>query len=402
MPRLTVLITLLAAVTAAGPVLAQAAGKADRLQKQMRERLDFYKTNPMSIYLAKGAPHSCGETCDTWIAADGTFDPGAAHRLLEFLARPGHGGLPIYFNSRGGLVTEAMEIGIMLRVRKMTAGVARSLPRDCKKASKDACEEAKRSEAAVPSELLAAGAICHSACVYALMGATTRHVSPEAKVGVHSPTAFLVARDGHVAGAPQDRVAKFNKTLKRYVEEMGIGPGLLDVTMHTPATRVHILKREEIFRFGIDPRDVIESRWRLEQSGTGRAVVKSVSERRTGARPDFRPSQLRLSCERRDRVRVEYARPLVPAEADVPSEIRLGGAEDSIAFPEKGPTGAPLVDRVRAALVPSDFLVSAAAGPEIVIAETFQPARAEPWSRKVALSTAGLSEALQTLLSRCP
>jgi hypothetical protein len=392
---------LLAAVITAGPALAQAPEKADRLQKQMRERLNFYKTNPMSIYLARGAPHSCGETCDTWIVADGTFDPGAAHRLLQFLTRPGREGLPIYFNSRGGLVTEAMEIGIMLRVRKMTAGVARSLPRDCKGASDDACRKAKQSEAAVPAELLAKGAICHSACVYALIGATTRQVPPEAKVGVHSPTAFLVARDGHVAGAPQDRVAKFNTTLKRYVDQMGIGAGLLEVTMHTPAARVHILTREEIFRFGIDPRDVIESRWTLEQSGTGPAVVKSVSEQRAGAKSDFRPSFLRLSCERRDRIRIEYGRPLVPAEADLPSAIKLGGAEGNVAFPENGPTGAPLVDRVRAALVPSDFLVSAAAGPEIVIAETFQPARAEPWSRQVKLSTAGLSEALQTLLSRC-
>ena len=36
--------------------------------------------------------------------------------------------LPIFFNSDGGLVSQAVQIGLILRENRMTAGVARTVP----------------------------------------------------------------------------------------------------------------------------------------------------------------------------------------------------------------------------------------------------------------------------------
>src|ERR1700680_572186 len=38
---------------------------------------------PMAFYVAKGAAHSCGRGCDSWIAAEGQVDSGAAARFRE-------------------------------------------------------------------------------------------------------------------------------------------------------------------------------------------------------------------------------------------------------------------------------------------------------------------------------
>src|SRR2546430_13501451 len=39
--------------------------------------------------------------------------------------------LPIFFNSDGGLVSQAVLIGVLLRENRMTAGVARTVPEGC-------------------------------------------------------------------------------------------------------------------------------------------------------------------------------------------------------------------------------------------------------------------------------
>src|SRR5262249_46346957 len=57
---------------------------------------------PMAFYLVKGAAEACGRGCDSWIAAEGQIDAGAAARFRNFLRRIGDRHLPIYFYSPGG------------------------------------------------------------------------------------------------------------------------------------------------------------------------------------------------------------------------------------------------------------------------------------------------------------
>src|SRR5262245_65789191 len=86
---------------------------------------------PMIFFVAKGAPNACGPGCSEWIAAEGYFDAGAPERLRAVLARAGNRNLPIYLQSPGGFIDEAMVIGRFLREHQMTAGVARTIPDAC-------------------------------------------------------------------------------------------------------------------------------------------------------------------------------------------------------------------------------------------------------------------------------
>src|SRR5262245_9221050 len=62
---------------------------------------------PMAFYLVKGAPEACGRDCDSWIAAEGQIDAGAAARFRKFLRQVGDRHLPIYFYSPGGNLEQA-------------------------------------------------------------------------------------------------------------------------------------------------------------------------------------------------------------------------------------------------------------------------------------------------------
>src|SRR5258708_28925869 len=108
---------------------ASNAGSDD--PKELERVLAKIRSDPMIFVVAKSEPNACGRGCSEWIAAQGQFDDGAAQRFREFLAVLAKRDLPIFFNSDGGLVSQALQIGLILRESRMTAGVARTFPDGC-------------------------------------------------------------------------------------------------------------------------------------------------------------------------------------------------------------------------------------------------------------------------------
>ena len=95
----------------------------------------------LTMYLAKGAPNSCGWGCDRWIAFEGQVDQGAAARVRRFLASVKDTRRPIYFHSPGGSVEDSFVIGRLLRTRKAIARVGRTVATGCAAGTQadDAC-----------------------------------------------------------------------------------------------------------------------------------------------------------------------------------------------------------------------------------------------------------------------
>src|SRR6516165_2185243 len=166
------------------------------------------RSEPMVFIVATGEPNACGRGCSEWIAAQGQFDEGAAQRFREFLAVLAKRDLPIFFNSDGGLVSQAVQIGLLLRENRMTAGVARTVVEGCQLGFPldDACRHLMQSKREHKARLYYGGARCASACVYAMVGASTRHVDPGATLRIHSSigreidkaeNSFAALRRGH-------------------------------------------------------------------------------------------------------------------------------------------------------------------------------------------------------------
>jgi hypothetical protein len=158
--------------------------------------LAFLKT-PIVFYLAKGEADACGPGCNEWIAAEGSFDPGAMARFRAFLAETRATKLPIYIHSPGGLAGFAYQIGRLIRRQGMTVGVSRTMPEECKGQDEKSCNALKRSGKMLTAEL-SPFAVCASACVPVLAAGNIRQVLPGARVGVHSPKAVRLYADGRV------------------------------------------------------------------------------------------------------------------------------------------------------------------------------------------------------------
>src|SRR5436190_18154018 len=100
--------------------------------KEFERQLAKIRSEPMVFIVATGEPNACGRGCSEWIAGQGQFDEGAAQRFRELLAAVAKRDLPIFFHSDGGLVSQAVQIGLLLRENRMTAGVARTVPEGCR------------------------------------------------------------------------------------------------------------------------------------------------------------------------------------------------------------------------------------------------------------------------------
>jgi len=141
--------------------------------------------NPMVFFVAKGKPDACGPGCSEWIAADGSLDaPGVGQRLRTLLDSLQGRDMPIFFNSYGGLIGEARVVGRLLRERRISAGVGRTVPEECqdRNAAEKPCRRIMQSGRELKAELRTDGATCSSACVYAFVGASRRRARASASM----------------------------------------------------------------------------------------------------------------------------------------------------------------------------------------------------------------------------
>ena len=354
---------------------------------------------PIIFFVAKGVPNSCGEGCDTWIAAHGEFDAAAASRLKRLLARIGKRDLPIYFFSPGGRVQEAMAIGRLMRERKMRAGVARTIPADCRDEFSDSCNALRRADREVQSSLNTLS-MCASACVYALLGAPVREVSANAVLAVHASKIVLM-RNGsriEVRGAlvdyAQRRSRIYEAETDRYTRSMGVDLELLKVARSVPHESSRRLTREEIFKFGIDKREFGDSGWIVQTTASRTAAMATVF-RRGASGGSFGLFRLALSCRPSGVVEVSY-------DAQSNGSNWLAG-KPALTFAGervelKRVIGASVEATHRAfAMVPRDVAERLAKAERISFAHESDNADA----LQTPIGRAGLANAISEMLSRC-
>ena len=352
------------------------------------------KRPPMIFFLAKGARDACGPGCSEWIAAEGTIDAGAPKRLRTFLNGLGKRKLPIFFHSPGGLGAEAMEMGRILRERHMSAGVSKTVRRGCAAAG-DICEASMQTGDAVEADLRNV-AVCASACVYVLIGAKVREVPPGARLGVHAAKLLGRETDGWRSAV--------NARTGRYLREMYIGDGLLDVITSVPHERIHYLSRQQIADFGIDTSDFRESHWTvMEDESSPEVAVEARAKRHKVYQTDV----IRLSCAGPGRVRLVHFRSLAPDQTGALRSVELAADERmlslaktaSVSKLEAMETGGSYEIRIAQGDA-LDFLEATATRGHIDIIESVSADAATP-PRILRLAANGLSEALEKLKRTC-
>jgi hypothetical protein len=375
---------------------------------------------PIAFFLARGEANACGPGCSEWIGADGAIDASAASRLRVLLNRLGQRRLPVFFHSPGGSVEGSLAIGRLMRARGLTAGVARTIPQGCdpKQLREEACDRLERSGRDLPAQLDTASTMCFSACVYAIVGAAVREISPGAKLGIHSSSFTFAGSGEHASTKPLHRVMRASieasyERLGRYFVEMGIDPALVTAAREIANDHIRVLTRADIWRVKIDRRGFVEDGWRLS-SPPARAIHKSFV---AGGGADFRDALVNVTCGSVDRLRVDIALEHASGDATSQNGVRLvaGGAARTLLPRRHMMFGSSKIEyEISSADVSPAFF--AAAGDAIAVS-TVVPG----WSERIAksvdkfndnaankateftvtLSTAGLAPALAKLLPLC-
>lgn len=362
-----------------------------------------FKHEPMIFFVAKGAPDACGPGCDTWIAAEGTFDPDVHERLAEFLKVPARRNLPIFFHSPGGELQPSIATGNVLRERRMAAGIGQTVPEGCREQARAnaACRRLMASGRVLNAKLKISSGICASGCGYALIGASVRLIGPGAKFGVHASR--LVEKPGNRtprerANAAMAREAESQSydLLKQYAALAGVDPALIDLARRTPHNRVHWLSRDELHRYGLVPGAYFETPWlRIPVSEGKYTIVKSLTQPSQANRGEYRTTIIGIDCTAGSRPYVTLRRELPTTEQGARLAMRITSGDAFVLVFNEGrrPDAAT---ELRIQPVAADALARAAASENLVLRE-----EKDAWTRETRLSTKGLSEALGGTANRC-
>lgn len=353
-----------------------------------QEILAKIERDAMVFFVAKGRANECGPGCSEWIVAEGSFDPAAEQRFRSFLGSLNGRNLPLYFNSRGGLLGRGVAIGRILRERRMTAGVATTVLDECRGKSAASCQHVTRSGRELKARLRAAEGRCSSACIYALIGAPVRRVPPGVRLGVHASNRSLaVAPAQPVPSIQEERAAK-----KRYTLAMGVDPGLVDLAESIPHHRLHVLSRREIVRFGIETRGPYETAWTSLADQFKRPILlKSVTRPVGDDGKNYQTASASFSCINGE-IWFAYQRNLLPQGAEAVALFRAEAGKSHLFL--RG-AGVPDVHRASAS---SQFLQNAVIEPSLAVVEVAPSDGSERWLK---LSTEGLSTVLDRLQTKC-
>jgi hypothetical protein len=356
------------------------------------------------IYLAKGPANSCGPGCDRWIAVEGKVDQDAANRVRRFLHGVKDTQRPIYFHSPGGSVEQAYVIGRLLRGRKAIARVGRTIVTACAAGYQidEACLKTKTAGGEVEGSILTHRAMCNSACSYLFLGATTREVAPDAAIGVHSSKLTLIihghATAGQVAEIRQRDMAKADRERASFIAAMGIDRQLDDLIKTVKFENVHILTRPELYRFGIDKRNLSEMPWMLEAAD--RPYVRKYALARKADGSEFRELEWRLFCENKERARLMFVREFDPGAAGTVSVALMAGSEKSLAF-GKFPARAGKYE-VWSDTMASDTIKAMLDAPKLQIGEGSSAPDGKTNMSIIDIDKSGLQQGWAQLLTSCP
>jgi hypothetical protein len=170
---------------------------------------------PRKVDTALTAAMTFDLQADGRLVATGTIQPGTAKAFAAEIEKRGGYVKTIVLHSPGGSVSDALEMGRLIRARSFATEVG-------------------------------SDRYCASSCPLVFAGGVERDVGAKATIGVHQVTAV-----GPAGGSPaqgMDSVQRVAAECQRYLHEMGIDPQVWLHAMETPRDALHVFKADELIR----------------------------------------------------------------------------------------------------------------------------------------------------------
>jgi hypothetical protein len=225
-----------AVIALAGFLTASSGALAD-LKLPPRPRGD----PPMRIVRVMSSDPACEPNCPEWISAEGMILPGTAGAFRKAILDLGGRRLPILISSHGGSLGAALQMGELIRERRLAVAVARTLIANCPERAA-VCPAAR-------GEAITGGAFCASACPLILAAGVERLVGPVPMVGVHQITEVLKEKEGlaHLTTIKKIYEPGFaDATVQAYLAAVGVGDPVMTLLRKTPASSIRWLSIPEM------------------------------------------------------------------------------------------------------------------------------------------------------------
>ena len=216
------LLTLIASAGFAAAASAQAPPAAKK------------PVDPMTFALVTNDPDAAPDRQMRWVAAKGQIVADTPKVFEAFQKTTDLAGIPIYFDSTGGSILGALQLGEALRKANARVSVGRSTPID----TGDAKASQTGAAAGLPRhQLLPNLGQCHSSCTYAFLGGRNRTIPVGAQFGVHMfwPGDKLDGiYDRKYAYEEIERAQRVSAQIASYMQRMGVDVRMLDYAARTP------------------------------------------------------------------------------------------------------------------------------------------------------------------------
>jgi len=220
------------------------------------------------------------------LVLEGKIVPGDFDRVRNFLAQRSNfdkisGG--VFLASPGGSITQAMRIGRLIRVLRLSTDVP----------SGPATGSPKFGQSVItPNELVnpSANYLCTSACFFAYVGGIYRNPTWVGRLGIHRP----VQLESNAKKLDVDQTLNLNwqvrGAIKKYLEEMNIPDKYVDLIYSVPPNEVRWITQSEFDTDiqGLSPEVKDRVRAKCDQESkdrTASADVKAASMEGSRAQP---------------------------------------------------------------------------------------------------------------------
>ncbi len=182
-----------------------------------------------------------------------------------------------------------------------------------------------------------------------------------------------------------------------YLAKMGIDTGLLRVADSVRFEDIHILTREEIARFGLDRRELVETPWKFESNGLN--MIHKVAAVRVPGETSFRLLQWRVACFDTNRFALDFQRPATASTNYTTVAVAASDAKPVyFSYPPAKGSGF----EQWGLRIPRPALQSLLDRPQVEFTETALLGDGRRVPQITRLSNDGWGGALETLLATCP
>jgi hypothetical protein len=217
---------------------------------------DYPTDHPMRIVVVRSSQPGCEPKCAEWISAEGDIVLATAELLRKVVNSLGGRKLPILIHSSGGgIISQAILMGFLIRDRGLDVAVARTVFDPCA-STPGGCKQGTWSGSL--GEPDQQSAFCNTTCTFVLAGGVRRFVGPEALIGFQNyrlnPAIVERWRQTYRGSTPVDTVIQRSFAppiaayYRTYFRKLGISEDIVDLMVSTPTGETRILTEPELLK----------------------------------------------------------------------------------------------------------------------------------------------------------